>query len=594
MGSLHSVSSLPRILVYGGPGDRANSLTRALKETFSPIRAESIEQALQLLRNSEFAGICLLDGESVSLSGAALFPQMAGVLSSLPDGLAILDIQLKIIWTNQRFDELSGAKKNLVGCLFYDAFGTPEILGPDLSPFHTALGSGEASHTTLRLSEKLYFDVHAAPMASPDSPAPQFLVVSVRDVSAEILQQQKLNAIFKAGLELGDLTPAELTDMSSDDRIELIKARIVQNTNDLLEYETVEIRLLDPATNRLTPLLNFGMVPEAANRELFARQTGNGVTGFVAATGKSYLCPDTTDDPLYIVGAEGARSSLTVPLVLHDQIRGTFNVESKRPGAFSANDLQFLELFSREVAAALNTLDLLVAEKLTTAAENKENILREVAQPADSILNDATWILESMIGIDPNVGSRLLKILEHTREIRQKIHAVSEAAIPQGAAAVTQRISRPKLRGKRVLVVDNDEAVHKAAHDLLGKHGCQVESAHDGREALRMARQYSYDIVLVDIRLPDLNGYDCFCELRGINESTQVVLMTGFGYDAGHSIVKCRQRGLKSVLYKPFRVDMMLDELEKNLYPHGAAIVNQGETAGMTVAPSKNPPAACS
>ena len=66
--------------------------------------------------------------------------------------------------------------------------------------------------------------------------------------------------------------------------------------------------------------------------------------------------------------------------------------------------------------------------------------------------------------------------------------------------------------------------------------------------------------------------------------------MTGFGYDPTHSIVKARQQGLKSVLYKPFRVDQLLDEVEKAVNQHGAVIVNQGEAAG-TTAPIKQPTA---
>jgi FixJ family two-component response regulator len=42
-----------------------------------------------------------------------------------------------------------------------------------------------------------------------------------------------------------------------------------------------------------------------------------------------------------------------------------------------------------------------------------------------------------------------------------------------------------------------------------------------------------------------------------------LVLMTGFGYDPGHSIVKARQAGLELVLYKPFRLDQLLDTVEK-------------------------------
>jgi len=576
------VPDLPRILVYG-TNKQAESLTAALEGRFVAVRAEGMEEALQLLRGGEFAGICLLNAPTAQLCDASLLPQVGGILSQIPDGLAILDVRLKILWTNRRFDELTGSNEPKTGFGFYDAFGAPEILGPDLSPFHTALGTGTPARSTLRLGEKTYFQVHATPITSPCNPIPCYLVVSVRDVSAEVLQQQKLSAIYQAGLELGDLSPPELLEMSVQDRVELLKSRIIHYTKDLLEFETVEIRLLDRATQKLEPLLTVGMVPEAQTRELFARPHGNGVTGFVAATGKSYLCEDTTNDPLYLVGAANARSSLTVPLFLHEQILGTFNVESTRPGAFNENDLQFLELFSREVAVALNTLELLVAEKMTTATESTETILREVANPVDEVLNDTAWILERYIGHDPNVAQRLQRVLKHTRDIRSLIHKVGESITPKGAhTPPPARALRAKLRGKRVLVADNDELVRRAAHELLGRHGCEVETAHNGEEALLMVRSFQYDVVLADIRLPDMSGYDCFCQVREFQPHLPVILMTGFGYDPGHSIVKARQQGLKSVLYKPFRVDQLLDEVEKAVNHLGAVIVNQGDAAGST------------
>ena len=581
---------LPRILVYGGKNEQAESLAAVLAGRFAPVRASQMEEALQLLRGEDFAGVCLLDSQVGRLCDASLLPQAGGILSQIPDGLAILDVRLKILWTNRRFQELSGAGDTLVGKGFYDAFGAPEILGPDLSPFHTALGTGAAARSTLRLGEKTYYQVHATPVSGTDAGIPCYLVVSVRDVSAEVLQQQKLSAIYQAGLELGDLSPSELLEMTVQDRVDLLKSRIIHYTKDLLEFETVEIRLLDRATQRLEPLLTVGMVPEAASRELYARPQGNGVTGFVAATGKSYLCEDTTNDPLYLIGAADARSSLTVPLILHDQILGTFNVESTRPGAFNENDLQFLELFSREVAVALNTLELLVAEKMTTATESTELILREVANPVDEVLNDTAWILERYIGHDPNVAQRLQRILKHTRDIRSLIHKVGESIAPKVAhSPLPARPQRPKLRGKRVLVADNDESVRRAAHEFLGRYGCEVETAHNGEEALLMARSFQYDVVLADIRLPDMTGYDCFCQVRESQQQLPVILMTGFGYDPTHSIVKARQQGLKSVLYKPFRIDQLLDEIEKNVTQHGAVIVNQGDSAGTTApAPTRS------
>jgi CheY-like chemotaxis protein len=78
-----------------------------------------------------------------------------------------------------------------------------------------------------------------------------------------------------------------------------------------------------------------------------------------------------------------------------------------------------------------------------------------------------------------------------------------------------------------------------------------------------MARLSTYDTILIDIRLSDLAAYDAFCQLRPLQPHARIILMTAFGYDPSHAIVKCRQEGLRSVLYKPFRVDQLLDALEK-------------------------------
>jgi len=128
---------------------------------------------------------------------------------------------------------------------------------------------------------------------------------------------------------------------------------------------------------------------------------------------------------------------------------------------------------------------------------------------------------------------------------------------------------RPRLRGLQVLVVDADEAVRGAAHALLERYGCVVETAHDAGEAISMVRNLapgiSYDVIIADIRLADMSGYELMVKLQGILDTVPMVLMTGFGYDPGHSIVKARQAGLQAdaVLYKPFRLDALLDTVEK-------------------------------
>jgi CheY-like chemotaxis protein len=127
----------------------------------------------------------------------------------------------------------------------------------------------------------------------------------------------------------------------------------------------------------------------------------------------------------------------------------------------------------------------------------------------------------------------------------------------------------------RILVADNDERVRRSAHNILGRWGCVVETARDGQEALTMARLSTYDAILVDIRLPDLCGYDAFRRLREAQSQARVILMTAYGYDPSHTIVKARQDGLRFVLFKPFRVDQLLDALEGQETPPTAPSSSQ-------------------
>ena len=127
-----------------------------------------------------------------------------------------------------------------------------------------------------------------------------------------------------------------------------------------------------------------------------------------------------------------------------------------------------------------------------------------------------------------------------------------------------RRKERPKLFSQRVLVVDADPAVRNDAHALLERYGCVVETAHSGGEAVFMVRNCDddapYNAIISDIRLPDMNGYEFFCKLKQLLNPVPLILMTGFGYDPGHSIVKARREGLAatSVLYKPFRLDQFV------------------------------------
>jgi CheY-like chemotaxis protein len=529
------------------------------------VVVQSPMRALALLTRGECDGVFVTSKYLHQALQIGRLLQNEQILEGMPDGVVLLDSENTILWGNGRLCEWSDRDK-VIGANFYAVLDSPEILGPDFCPFQTALATGQGTSSTLRSGEGRYFHIHAAPVSEADSP-PRHLIVTVRDVTHEMQQQQKLAAIHRAGMDLADLAPDELFQMTIPERIELLKANVLHYTRDLLDYEVVEVRLVDQKTGRLEPLLSQGMEPAAAARVLYAQPQNNGVTGFVAATGKSYLCEDTAEDPLYLEGARDAKSSLTVPLMLHDEVIGTFNVESPEPRAFGEGDLQFLEIFSRDVAAALNQLELLVAEKASTAAESCEAIHSAVALPIDEILNEAVNVMERYIGHEPEVVERLQRILRNARDIKQVIQKVGQKMAPAQAHPLAVKVEeRAALQDRRVLVVDADENVRSAAHALLERYGCVVETAHDGDEAVFMVRAMTdggYDVMIADVRLPDMTGYEFMLKLQKLMDPVPLVLMTGFGYDPGHSIVKARQAGLQAVLYKPFRLDQLLDTVEQ-------------------------------
>ncbi|QDT61654.1 Response regulator MprA [Stieleria bergensis] len=507
------------------------------------------------------------------------------MLRDLPEGAALLDQKNRVLWANRRLKSWFGKlDDDPVGDSIYELMGQPEIMGSDMCPFHTAYSTGQESSGTFQTPENRYFQVRAAPLG--DNSSDQQLVVTVGDITEEILQQQKLAAIHRAGRELADLRPSEIYQMAPDERIELLKDNIRHYLTDLLNFEVVEIRLLEHATGNLMPLLSVGIDQEAADRQLFAQPQGNGITGYAASSGTSYLCYDIQNDPLFIPGVANTRSSLTVPLILGDQVLGTINVESPDVSAFSESDLQFLEIFARDISFALNTLELLVAQKADTAQQSCNAIHSAVAMPVDAILNDAVNVMEDYIGHSPEMVDRIRRILKNARDIKQTIQQIGQRltpmeAVPPGTISEEHAI----LTSKRVLVVDEDDSVREDAHTLLERYGCIVETAVSGDQAVLMVRdthdQDRYDAIIADIRLPEYSGFQLMMRLKEIMDPVPIILMTGFGYDPGHSIVNAMQNGLhpKARLYKPFRLDQLIDVVQTVLQAYGPVESGDNDTA---------------
>jgi len=563
------VSDDKNILVVAKSRKEVEPLVTSITDSGCIDYTESAAVAVSRLFNRDYHGVYIHGDMTREVIREQLNSNIHSLMDNLPVGVALLNDKCNIFWSNRQFNAIA-QKKPARGEAFYSVLDKPKVSGPIYSPFAVARTSKEPVVTRLGNLKGHDYQFRVVPLLNRHNDVHGFIVM-LDDISELTKINHQLEALHDAVGGLVDLAPGELFEMSVDDRIELLKLNILKFIDEILKVDVLEIRLLNTKTQELVPLLSVGMSPEAEKRQLFASATGNGVTGFVAKLGKSYSIDDTRDDPIFIPGAKDAKSSITVPLKFHDQVIGTLNVESPIPRAFTELDQLLIEVFARDVAVAIHTLELLTAEKVGTATASVEAIHSEVALPIDQILADATSLYERYIGLEitPELKEKFERILKNARRIKTVIHRVGATLTPGQAHPKPPGQSRPLLHQKRILVVDDDDNVRHSAHLLLANYGCIVETATNGELALLLAKNSKYDVIIGAIKLPDMNGYDFMLrliDLLGL-DPPPYIMMVGFGYDSNHTLVKANQRGLRGVLFKPFRLDQLLNTVEQVLQP---------------------------
>jgi PAS domain S-box-containing protein len=110
--------------------------------------------------------------------------------------------------------------------------------------------------------------------------------------------------------------------------------------------------------------------------------------------------------------------------------------------------------------------------------------------------------------------------------------------------------AEPRLTGVRVLVVDDDLGICHSVKEILEAAGCVVSTAHDGAAGLRVVESTPLDLVLSDVVMPEMDGYELYTAIRKTQPELPVLMMTGFHYDREHVIKRSRLEGLEGVIFK--------------------------------------------
>ncbi|MDX2114788.1 MAG: response regulator [Planctomycetota bacterium] len=494
----------------------------------------------------------------------------AGLVSeALAHGLCVCEFDGRLVLENAEFRSYSPAVRARVAELCR-ATAADAISGRKVRRRRTFKGSLVRQDRTFEVVVSMLPGI----IAGGGAPGAAGRVAAlVRDVTARERFRRKLVALDRAGNELVHLEPETIEKMHVAERLKVLESKVVRFAHDLLHFDHFAVRLLNENSRELELVIATGLSEKACSIKLYARPDHNGISGFVASTGRSYICNDVSKDPLYVYGLDQAGSSLTVPLKLFDRVIGVFNVESASLNAFGPYDRQFAEIFGHYIAMALHILNLLVVERYTTSQNTTGNVQGELTEPLNDLSAEAQALKDT--SMDPEVARHVERILRDVEAIRKRMKNIARG--PQTLLGADEAVRctdvDPALESRRVLVVDNEEETASTIREVLTRRGCAVAVCNDGESAKKLLLQWElsqdpddgFDLVLSDINIGDATGYEIFASAKAARPDIPVILMTGFGYDPHHSIVRASQEGLQCVLFKPFQVEKLVDEVRRAL-----------------------------
>lgn len=105
----------------------------------------------------------------------------------------------------------------------------------------------------------------------------------------------------------------------------------------------------------------------------------------------------------------------------------------------------------------------------------------------------------------------------------------------------------------RILIADDEASLRLVLQTAMNKVGYEVDTAKNGKEALHMAQENYYEVVILDIRMPEMDGLQAFYEIHKIKPNLPIILMTAFG--SSETAVDAMKHGAYDYILKPFNLE---------------------------------------
>ena len=129
-----------------------------------------------------------------------------------------------------------------------------------------------------------------------------------------------------------------------------------------------------------------------------------------------------------------------------------------------------------------------------------------------------------------------------------------------GAKIGAQAVADTKQQQLRILMAEDNLVNQKVALSMLKRLGYRADVANNGVEVLRALQEKPYDVVLMDVQMPEMDGLEATRRIRGSGKDTRIIAMTAHALEGDRE--ECLQAGMNEYISKPIQIEELRKALE--------------------------------
>jgi CheY-like chemotaxis protein len=266
----------------------------------------------------------------------------------------------------------------------------------------------------------------------------------------------------------------------------------------------------------------------------------------------------------FLLRLDGLESMMGVPIFSKGNVWGVLAVFSQESYNFKKEDGEVLSRWGAYIGGLQDFLsshlqiksDTSLAQILGNIELLKLRLRNEECLQVSDIMDALDHLKDAILKSSQNLRSFCDRpILEKKPEEADEELLAEEVITVEGE-------KKPLTVKRKVLIVDDQPIITDLLVDILRRMGYSSQVALGGKDGLKMFAKDDFDLVITDLGMPDISGWEVSRSVKEQNPSVPVILITGFGVKPDHR--KMKDSGVDFVINKPFQIDQ-LDKIIKQL-----------------------------